>query len=175
MNKAHLRKEILAVRKSVSSPALSAQICDKAAGLDVFRRAKTIMIYLPTGSEVDTSRLLAHALSAGKKVCAPKVLCDTEMEAVYIDNTGFQMGRFQIWEPMGPPADSIDLVFVPGAVFDPKGHRIGYGRGYYDRFLQNSAACKVGLCYACQMVPLIPAEPHDVRLDKILTEDKIYP
>ncbi len=174
MNKSQLRHEILAARKSVSSPLLSAQICDKAAALDVFRRAHTVMLYLPTGSEVDTSRLLSLSLSLGKKVCAPKVLSDTEMEARYIDRTGFRKGRFQIWEPMGPPADSIDLVFVPGAVFDPKGHRIGYGKGYYDRFLRNTAACKVGLCYACQMVPSIPAEPHDVRLDMILTEDKIY-
>ncbi len=174
MNKEQLRREILARRRAVSS-SLSAAICRHVARLPVFCKASTIMLYFSAHSEVDTSLLFTLSEKAGKKICAPRVLNETAMEAAYVDEGPLQKGKFGIWEPCGKVAEDIDLVIVPGVVFDRQGHRIGYGKGYYDRFLQGRKVSTVGLAYACQVVPEIPAEPHDVTLDMIVTEEGILP
>ena len=173
MNKEELRREILAKRKAMASPALSAAICQRASRLPVFCKASTVMLYYSAHSEVDTSLLFALSEKAGKKICAPRVLDEATMEAAYVDEGGLQRGNFGIWEPTGKVAKNIDLVIVPGVVFDKQGHRIGYGKGYYDRFLRDRKVATLGLAYACQVVPEIPAEPHDVKLDMIITEDGI--
>lgn len=173
MHKDVLRAEILKKRTEVASRALSAGICEKAAALPEFLAAKTVMVYLSKGSEVDTSRLIALAHMHGKAICAPRVISPTEIEAAMLDVRGFQRGTFGILEPRGKRCEEIDIIFVPGVAFDKTGNRIGYGKGYYDRFLKAQAATTVGLCYSVQVVDSIPASPHDVRLDKILTEEGV--
>lgn len=173
MHKELLRAEILKKRAEVASRALSASICEKAAALPEFLAAKTVMVYLSNGSEVDTSRLIALAHMHGKAICAPRVLGPSEMEAAMLDASGFRRGAFGILEPAGNTCRDIDIIFVPGVAFDTKGNRIGYGKGYYDRFLKAQQAATVGLAYSAQVVDFVPASPYDVRLHKILTEEGV--
>ncbi len=174
MSKAQLRKKGLSRRHLGYSPSLSAQICDKAATLSAFSEASSVMLYLSTGSEVNTSRLLALCRKYGKTVSAPKVINSTEMKTSVLDENGFVRGAFGIWEPTGNTPAKPDIIFVPGVVFDKSGNRIGYGKGYYDRFLKRCKAITVGLAFHCQLVPEIPAEPEDIPLDIILTEEGVY-
>lgn len=174
MRKEALRKEILARRRAAFSPSLSAEICERAAALEAFRNASSVMVYFGTGSEVDTSRLLALCHRSGKKIAAPRVLNAKDMEAAWLGPGGFVRGSFGIWEPTGDVAADVDLIFVPGVVFDKNKNRIGYGKGYYDRFLEGQHAVTVGLAFSCQLVPEIPADPHDRQLDMILTEEGVY-
>ncbi len=173
MHKETLRKEILAKRDAASSASLSTSICTLAASLPEFLSARTVMLYLAKGSEVDTARLLALSHRMGKTICAPRITGPGEMEAAILDIRGFRRGAFGILEPLGPRTDAPDIIFVPGTVFDTKGNRIGYGKGYYDRFLQAHPAYSVGLAYACQVVDSVPTLAHDVRLCRILTEEGI--
>ena len=169
-NKAALRKEGLLRRALTASSSVSAEICEKAFSLPAVAAAKTVMLYIPTKNEVDTSRLFSLLARSGKVICAPRVFSDTNMEAAIIDASGFRRGAFGVWEPLGPVAEKIDLVFVPGVLFDAAGHRLGYGKGYYDRFLKNCSVPCFGLAYSCQIVDALPVEPHDIRLDTVLTE-----
>ncbi len=173
MLKDKCRKEVLMLRKKAFSYSLSAKICQKAMELSAFKNANTIMIYLSSKSEVDTSFLIAKALRQGKRLCAPRVLNDKDMEAVALNGNGFKRGAYGIWEPDGISVSDIDLIFVPGVVFDKNKNRIGYGKGYYDRFLQNKNAATIGLAFSCQIVSEIPTEPHDKKLDMIVTEEGI--
>ncbi len=174
MRKEELRKAALDCRRKAHSFSVSARICRRAAALPAFRDARSVMLYISTGTEVDTALLLALCRQTGKRVSAPRVLDETSMEAAYIDAGGFTRGAFGIWEPLGEKAAEADLIFVPGVAFDKGGNRIGYGKGYYDRFLQNTNAVTVGLAYSGQIFPDIAAGPHDVRLDMILTEEDCF-
>ncbi len=171
MHKAALRRSMLAIRKENASAAISAAVCEKAARLDAYKLAKTIMLYVPTGSELDTARLFALAMRDGKRICLPRVLTDTAMEAAWIGG-GLKRGAFHIFEPCGARTEAIDLIFVPGVAFDIHHNRLGYGKGYYDRFLAlYPDAVTVGLGYACQLIPEIPTESTDKPLSMILTEE----
>ena len=171
MNKAELRKKILEKRRMVSNPATAALVCEKASRLDAFQRAENIFLYLATGSELCTTRLLSIARRMGKKILLPRVLDGEIMEAALLDGQGLREGAFHIWEPVGPSVTNIDIAFVPGTVFDKNRNRIGYGKGYYDRFLQkHSGIYKVGLAYDCQVVENITADPTDIPMDILLTE-----
>lgn len=174
MSKQDIRKEFLLKRKQFSNTADSKDICKTAITLTQFINAKTVMLYLASNYEVDTAYLIAYAQKTGKTVCAPRVLNETEMEAAIIDASGFQKGSFNIWEPKGKSISKIDIVFVPGVAFDKKGNRLGYGKGYYDRFLMDKESFTVGLAFSCQIADELPADTHDYCLDMILTENEVY-
>lgn len=174
MPKATLRKEMLQQRRLFASTEKSERICEKALLLPAVQNAKNVMVYLPSKGEVDTALLIALLLREGKNVSAPRVISDIEMEAAFIDANGFRKGAFGIWEPLGKRAEQIDVIFVPGVAFDEKRNRIGYGKGYYDRFLSLHPALTVGLAYSFQLVPALPTEAHDKPLDIILTEEAVY-
>jgi len=174
MRKKELRQEALQKRKAAYSLSASILICKRAASLPVFQKASTVMLYLPTKTEVDTSYLFSVCHRYGKKIYTPRVLDEKNMQAAFVDGTGFRQGAFGIWEPFGEAGNEIDLIFVPGVLFDKNGNRIGYGKGYYDRFLQNQNATTVGLAFSCQVVPSLPADAHDIRMDIVLTEEGSY-
>ncbi len=173
MNKQALRKEFLKKRAEFATNEASLKICRLATGVPQFLQAKTVMIYLSCKSEVDTSPLLEACKKAGKCVCAPVVLDDKTMIARQIDEKGLRPGRFGIPEPLGEIPDKIDLVFVPGVVFSKDGYRIGYGKGYYDRFLKTTNAVAFGLAFSFQVVDALPFEAHDIPLNAIITEEGI--
>lgn len=174
MSKKALRKVYLEKRKQLSSPDVSIQICKAAIALPQFISAKNVMIYMASNFEVETDYIIAWAKKCGKTICAPRVLNETEMEAAVLDEKGLKKGPFHIWEPRGKAVSSVDLVFVPGIAFDKSCHRLGYGKGYYDRFLEKINAFTVGLAYSFQVIDNIPTDSHDVRLNMILTEHEVY-
>lgn len=149
-------------------------------GLDEYLHSACIALYAPLQNEVDTVLLGEKAFSDGKRVLYPLV-CGHEMVFRQIEG-GHQLapGSFGILEPCSVGvdhlADEADLIVVPGVAFDLSGHRIGFGKGYYDRFLQNPAlkACLVGFCHDFQVTgDPIPADQHDIRMDIIITESRI--
>ncbi len=138
----------------------------------LYRQAKTIYGYLPYNQEVRTTEMLLAALADGKKVAVPKCYGDT-MKFLYIESLeGIAPGYCGIPEPVfdAPVAeDSTALVLMPGLAFDRRGRRIGYGGGFYDRFLEAEPGHPtLALCYGFQMVEELETEDHDIPVDDVI-------
>ena len=156
----------------------SRAITGSLARLEEYANAGTVMFYMASAKEVQTRDAIKAALEAGKTVLLPI----TDMAAGKIDPVRLESpeklreGPFGVMEPEGgkafEPAE-IDLVIVPGLSFDAAGNRIGYGLGFYDRFLCSVPAVKVALSYESQIVDRILTEPHDVAVDRIVTETRV--
>ena len=135
--------------------------------------SRVVMAFWPLPDEVDIRPLIDRLVDEGKTVLLPKVTGDETMELRhYTSQADLSEGAFHIMEPVGEPFvdyGQIDVALVPGVAFDAAGHRLGRGRGYYDRFL---TACplvyKVGVCFPFQRVAEVPSEAHDVCMDEII-------
>ena len=141
-----------------------------------FKLATKIGLYYPTGSEVFTQKIMQEAISNGLKVYLPKIIGE-ELEFREIDGfSSLEPGSFDIMEPKSncPIADKIEVLVIPAIGTSVDRHRIGYGRGFYDRYLANSNAVKIALCFQKQIVKTIPHEEHDVQMDYVVTEERIY-
>ena len=139
---------------------------------EAYKAAKTIYGYLPYNQEVRTVPMLEQALKDGKRVAVPKVYGD-EMKFLYLDDLSqVEKGYAGIPEPIAdePVADDeTALVLMPGLAFDPAGHRIGYGGGFYDKFLAAEPNHPtLALCYEFQMLPELHTEEHDIPVDTVL-------
>lgn len=186
--KKDLRKIILNKRNSIDNNTkeeMDREIFNKLINLDLYKEAKNIFIYLSFGSEIDTKPIIDRALEEGKEVYIPKVYkINKEMRAIRLNTfEDLEKNSMGILEPKDDfnfiNKEKIDLIIVPGAVFDFKGNRIGYGGGYYDRFLSNikDKRNKIVLAYNLQIVDNIEAEEHDIKVDYIITNsiiNKIY-
>ena len=150
-------------------------IYNKIIDSKIFESAKVIMSYMSFQNEIDTEKINDYIISCGKKLLLPKMLDREIIKA--IEYTGeFKIDNsFGIKEPVGEIYDGdIDLVIVPGVVFDREGNRIGYGRGYYDRFLKlYSRARKISLAYEFQILDRLEVEKHDEKIDEIVTKNNI--
>ena len=175
MDKKELRAQIRAKKRAMTNAQIDA--CSQALG-ELFRAhplykdAKSIYGYLPYNQEVRTVPMLERALKDGKKVAVPKVYGD-EMKFLYLDDlTAVAKGYAGIPEPIAdePVAhDETALVLMPGLAFDPQGHRIGYGGGFYDKFLAAEPNHPtLALCYEFQMLPKLDVEDHDIPVDTVL-------
>ena len=185
MDKAELRKQIVAQRLAMAGAEVEAKskaIVGRLMALSAFREAKTIMSYISFRQEVETRGLVMAALAAGKRVAVPVVDRENRrLLAVEIRGWGeLAPGTWGILEPkpeagrlVPPPA--IDLVIVPGVAFDASGNRLGYGGGYYDRFLPalRCGAKTVAPAYAFQVVGKLAPGPHDVPVQYVVTEDGV--
>ncbi|HEY3094959.1 MAG TPA: 5-formyltetrahydrofolate cyclo-ligase [Nitrososphaera sp.] len=139
-----------------------------------FNAAKVIGAYYPFGSEVKTDLIIEQARPLRKKVALPSV--EGESLAFYeLSSSKYLVkGRFGIMEPLPyGPVDKLDLLVVPGIAFDNKGYRLGYGKGYYDKFLARKNMFSIGLGYSFQLVESLPSGEHDKKLEAIATEDGI--
>lgn len=188
--KQQLRKKFLSIRDSLTEEERrekSQSITSRVTSCEAFQNADEYLLFSSFRSEVDTSYLLTRVLSTHKPVYLPKVLGD-EMRFYQIESLEeLEPGYQGILEPQEdtqrefvPLQDKKIFVLVPGAVFDRKGGRIGYGGGYYDKFLRYLEGevlpenlCKLAVAYECQMIDdgIIPREPHDISPDYIITED----
>lgn len=163
------RKRAMTEEEIVSrSEKLTELFLDSAA----YKNAKTIYGYLPYNQEVRTVPMLEQAQKDGKRVAVPKCY-GTEMKFIYLDDlTKVEKGYANIPEPIedGPVADDkTALVLMPGLAFDPQGHRIGYGGGFYDKFLSAEPNHPtLALCYEFQMLPALETEEHDIPVDTVL-------
>jgi 5-formyltetrahydrofolate cyclo-ligase len=161
-------KEIARLRKRVQEFVISSK---------EFKSAEVVGAYYAFGSEVKTDLILDRAKAAGKKVALPSV--EGESLAFYELSSGKYLvkGRFGIMEPLPyGPVDKIDLLVVPGIAFDKKGYRLGYGKGYYDKFLAKKKIVlfSIGLAYSFQLLECLPKGKYDKRLDAIATEEGIH-
>lgn len=136
--------------------------------------AHTILMYASLPDEVDTTDTLEWLRQAGKKVLLPEVVGDGEMRLrVYNGPSALREGSFHIMEPTGDVYEEcapIDVAIVPGMAFDLRGHRLGRGKGYYDRFLHHIDIYKIGVCFDFQLLEQVPLAPHDIMMDEVISE-----
>jgi 5-formyltetrahydrofolate cyclo-ligase len=181
MTKNYLRQKLLTRRGALSADkclAMSREIQARFIGTELFQNARALGLYSPICNEVLTEDIFFAALKAGKKVVFPRV-CERLLEFVEVqDLEELCKGAFGIKEPIKEkpcPVAELDLLIVPGVVFDVQGGRLGYGQGFYDRVLQEQTKklMLIGLCYEIQLVTFLPKENHDVLMDAVVTERRL--
>lgn len=183
MPKRSLRQKMLAQRRALGHDSwneASRQAQENFLTLREYAGSACIAIYAPAHNETDTSAIMGAAWAAGKRVLYPAV-CGHDLVFRQVDELeSLSEGRFGILEPcptgVDHLADEADLIVVPGVAFDRSGHRIGYGKGFYDRFLRHPGrkAHLVGLCHDFQVIDgHIPADSHDIRMEIIVTDRRI--
>ena len=175
MDKKALRQLISQQKREMTPEQIetaSRALAEQFLQTDAYRKAKTLYGYLPYNQEVRTVPILEQALRDGKRVAVPKVYGDT-MKFIYMnDLSAVENGYCNIPEPIadGPIGDDpTALVLMPGLAFDKAGNRMGYGGGYYDKFLSEEPNHPtVALCYQFQMVEQIPTDSYDIPVDLVL-------
>lgn len=182
-SKAELRKQYLTLRKQLADKFRKDQaIFQNLIGWEGYRKAPWLLLYLSTEEEVDTTRILEEALSQGKAVYAPVCRAEEEgkMDFYRVRSSGLLApGAYGILEPpreepMPGQLPPGSLCLMPGLAFDQKGCRLGYGKGYYDRFLQRGQVLAAGLCYEALFVQNLPEGPFDQRVEAVITEKSFY-
>ena len=175
VNKKELRRCIREKKRAMTAEeieAKSARLGELFAQSELYRQAKTIYGYMPYNQEVRTVPMLERAIRDGKRVAVPKCYGD-EMRFLYLDDlNAVEPGYAGIPEPVAdePVADDeTALVLMPGMAFDPQGHRIGYGGGFYDKFLAKEPDHPtLALCYDFQMLEHLETEEFDIPVDCVL-------
>lgn len=184
--KKHLRNEVIKRRNSLSPIQVadkSEVIINRLLVLDEYHKARSIMVYLDCRSEVRTGDLVKKAMADGKTVAVPVI--DTAKRLLtpslivnfpgdlHPGPWGIPEPRPEVMRPVDPAG--LDIIITPGAAFDISGYRIGYGHGYYDRFLRltGEGTTYIGLAYDFQVLPDIFPEPHDIPVHIVLTEDRL--
>ena len=175
MDKAALRKQIREKKRAMTEAQIveaSARLGELFAASEAYQKARSIYGYLPYNQEVRTVPMLERAVRDGKRVAVPKCYGD-EMRFIWMEDLSrVEKGYAGIPEPIedGPVADDeTALVLMPGLAFDPQGHRIGYGGGFYDRFLADEPGHPtLALCYDFQMLPELETEEFDIPVDCVL-------
>ena len=175
MRKEELRQHIRDIKRQFTQQQLEklslpviARLRPRLAG------AKTILAYYSLPDEVDTRQLLDDLVADGKTVLLPKVIDNERMEiCCYTGSQDLREGVLHLMEPIGEPFteyEKIDVVLVPGMAFDAQGHRLGRGRGYYDRFftLHSSLFTTFGVCFDFQKVPEVPFDEYDIPVDEVI-------
>ena len=184
--KKEFRKKVINLRKEKDKDFIkhnSDIITDKLLNLDCIKNAKNIMLYLDFNNEVSTDSLIKKLLNLGKIVSSPITL-NEERKLITSQITdlknGIQYGAYNIREPKPEcsPAINIkdlDVVIVPAVAYDKNCYRLGYGGGFYDRFLENlrKDAVTIGIAFDLQIFDEVPKEAHDAQLDYIVTESRI--
>lgn len=183
-SKSELRKRILTMRNNMKKEDVdhnSRIIKDKIIELDIYKQSKVVFIYMDFNNEVKTSNFIKHMLSVGKRVVIPytdtinTLLIPSEITG----EEDLKFNSFGYYEPknMSPVnIEEIDMVIVPGVVFDKYLNRIGFGKGYYDKILDKlkPSAKKAAVAHEFQVLEEIPTEDHDVKMDMIITEKNTY-
>lgn len=179
--KAALRAQFKTVRSGVKEKerVLAEQnIAQKVLELVDAIDAKCVFAYLSFGSEVGTKDLLENLLQKGIAVAVPRCDANTHtMDAVGLRTMEeLKPGAYGILEPMGQeiiPKEQIDLILVPGLAFDNDGYRLGYGGGYYDRYLNGFQGVTAGLTFAACLVDTLPREPYDLAVQYVISEREL--
>ena len=178
MDKNEVRQLIKAYRQKLTDEDVKIQsrlIIDRLKKSDIYKTSENVFLYISYNREVDTYMLLSQCFMDGKKVYAPKVLSKTDMEFYCIQNEhDLVSGYMGIMEPSDSceKADTRDGLFImPGLAFDYDFHRIGYGGGFYDRYLsEDNTFIKAALAFDFQLLESIPYEEHDLKPDYIITQ-----
>ena len=176
--KSELRKQVLQEMKAL--PREQKQFIDQALTERLlhhpfYQEAKVIASYLSFPHEFQTQELIEQALKDGKKVLIPKTYPKGRMDFVVYDPQQLVKTSFGLLEPQGNlevvDASQIDLIHVPGLAFTTEGYRIGYGGGYYDRYLEYFSGHTLSTIYPCQVQDFIP-ENHDIPVQEVLIDER---
>ena len=134
----------------------------------------SFFIYKSFNNEVDTDLVIKHLINNDKHVFLPKIYKDSLLTIPYKNNNICRTNKFGILEPLGQPQQLNNFICIlPLLATDAKGNRIGYGKGYYDKFLKNKQCIKIGICYDYQILNMIPTDFYDIPLDIIVSEKRI--
>ena len=184
--KAEIRKAALATRKEQpDKEAVSQRITDRVMDLPEYQQAGCVMWYIDVRDEVRTRQALVAAVASDKRTVVPYCV-DGELKLFLLESMDeLETGMYKILEPKGNlrrvasknvSVKEIDLILVPGVAFDANGGRTGHGQGYYDKCLGNAnpETTLVSLAFECQIFDEIPMQDHDIYMDKVVTEDKVY-
>ncbi len=176
--KAELRKKILHEMKAIpqeQKQAIDQALIERFLQHPFYQEAKVIATYLSFPHEFQTQGLIEQALKDGKKVLIPKTYPKGRMDFVVYDPQQLVKTSFGLLEPQGNlevvDASQIDLIHVPGLSFTTKGYRIGYGGGYYDRYLEQFSGHTLSTIYPCQIQDFIP-ENHDIPVQEVLVDER---
>lgn len=180
-----IRSSIRKLRDSMTEDersVKSAKITDNVTGTPEYKAARDILIYVSTGSEADTTELIKRCFEDKKNVYVPKVY-GKDMRFIGIGSLGeLESGYYGIMEPVSDEPvwekSSMDtyndtLCIMPGLAFDREFNRIGYGGGFYDKFLEKAQVYKMAVCYDCQIVECIDAQDTDIKPDMIVTDMEV--
>ncbi|MDD2573522.1 MAG: 5-formyltetrahydrofolate cyclo-ligase [Firmicutes bacterium] len=184
--KQRIREEILGMRREIphsQRKEYSLSIFQRLIGLDLFKASHNIMAYVAFRNEVETLPVIRHCLLEGKRVLIPVSVPKTRellLSELKDPERDLRPGTYGVPEPapefMRPfPKEDLDLILVPAVAYDEKGFRIGYGAGYYDRFLDGLTRVvpSIGLAFELQIIDRVPAEPTDRPVDYIVTENRL--
>ena len=182
IDKDNLRKEYLKIRKNILAKDIKSHIITKKIiDTNEYHTAKVIAIYNNLTQEVSTKELIKYSLNHNKIVLLPRVN-NNEMIFYKITtlNDFFIKSPFGIQEPLPIKenqinSDKIDLMIIPGVCFDKEKNRLGFGKGYYDKYLENTNIKKIGICFEDQVLrdKIIPTDKYDIKMDIVITEKKI--
>lgn len=182
LSKIFFRNKFRLLRNAAKSEEKDEQIHKFLREFECFKSSESVFIYYSVKSEVDTLKTIRKALEDGKKVALPKCTDrNGNMEFYFVNDIENSLtdGFLSLKEPdisvceFAVP-DEKSVFIVPGMAFDKKGYRLGYGGGYYDRFLSNLKGMKIGLCFEECLCDRLPTDEHDIKVDYIITDMKIY-
>ena len=182
--KYEIRQEILRIRNSLSQTEIVSSsniINNKVISTKEFKKAQSIGTYYPVRSEVKTSEIIKHSLATKKTIGLPRIIDSNRIEFFKIMENSFEdikltKGKYGIVENLMSDSivEEMDLLIIPGIAFDLQGNRIGYGKGYYDRFLSTRKVNYIiGLAFENQIVKKIPTDEYDIPVDVLFTEKRI--
>ena len=159
-------------------------VCKTALGLVSFRYAEYVLLYAATDKEINVDKIAEAAFASGKKVAFPR--CDKEthtmkyhivssLDELAVDSYGIREPSpdAPVYDPEGDVGSAV--CFVPGLLYDKSGFRLGYGKGFYDRYLSAFTGCKIGVVYSDYIMPTVPRGRFDVSVDILLTESGVKP
>jgi len=178
VEKARLRKQLLDARDGLSLDFIkitSKEIQDNLRKIELYRTAETIGAYYSIGSEVRTQDILQEILNAGKQLALPKVVKNDLVFKKISSFSELEPGNFSVMEPKDKceVVKNLDVVIVPAIALAKDGFRLGYGFGYYDRYLHGKKSTTIALSYAKQLIRSFSHDDHDVKINFIVTEDKV--
>ncbi len=182
LDKAFYRQKYRKIRDCVKNSEKDEMIFCSVIDSPSYKNADVIFTYYSVRSEIDTVKIINKALSDGKKVALPKCTDNKgHMDFYFIEDSADSLvdGFYSIKEPdafkceLAVPGKK-NICIVPALSFDTKGYRLGYGGGYYDRFLQNFNGEMIGLCYEECLCDALPYNEYDIKVDIIVTDKKIY-
>ena len=175
MDKKILRKSLLDIRREIPDKKIkSTIIVNKIIQMDKYINANVVALYKALKNEVNLDYLINYSLNRGKIVLLPRVVGDNLVFIKINSDTKYDISNFGVMEPMYDISnlytDKIDLIIVPGVGFDKNNNRIGYGKGYYDRYLFNKSIYKVGVCFKEQLIDNIPIDDNDIKMDSVIDD-----
>ena len=176
-----IREEYKKIREKIENKEEKAiSVIDKVIKLDEYKNAKNIAVFKSFGSEIDTNRLIEYSIKNGKIVALPRVSGKNIFFYRYKLDDELVLSKFGVMEPKKIDEnyiskETIDLVIVPGLCFDKTRNRIGYGGGFYDKFLAGFKRISIGICFDEQLyIAKLPTTPNDKKVGILVTDKKIY-